>query len=470
MKNLFSILPSNFFNPLTSPNREIYADCILSIYNAYKSELSYGVDKENIIATLTSYFDSLQTDISFDENFDSAQDSRSRALWAINYLRDCGWLDIEAEKNYQFNVVLREYAIPFIRTMSDVIKNEETEYQGLISQIHAILQNEDLYAKPYEYILKNVASSTEQLISSLKKLNVSIKRHIDRQTQKLEWTEILDLFNVYQDEIVSKSYMRLKTSENVSRFRMSIMKNLDKMSDDGTIMTRLVAGYKEVEQEEDDEKARANVLALINDVKSAFFSLDSIIAEIDKKHRFYITNAVSRAKFVLSSDTNQEGKINQILRCLAESEIDDALEADTVNLDDYFEMFPQRYVSEESIRAYTTKRTLAEMESVCDSSVISEEERESRRKEEIEKQQKRIFLKKIDDFVLFQLGNKNEMQAKELPLQSRKEFLYAIYIRIYGQNSKVFRIEKLSDRVRTENYEFSNFRIIKRERQGDKNV
>ena len=462
MKNIFSVVPENFFNPLSSPNKEVYADCILSIYNAYKSELSYGVNKENIISTLTNYFDSLQTEVTFAEDASDEKDSRSKALWTVNYLRDCGWLDIESEKNYQFNVVLREYAIPFIRTMIETIKSEETEYQGLISQIHAILQNDELYAKPYEYILKNVAANTEQLISSLKKLSISIKRHIDKQTQKLEWTEVLDLFNVYQEEIVSKSYMRLKTSENISRFRISITKNLDRLSEDTEILKKLTSGYMEIEQEKDEETVREKVLSMINDVKSSFFNLDKIIAEIDRKHRFYITNAVSRAKFVLSSDTNQEGKINQILRYLAEDEKDIA-EAKTVNLDDYFEMFPQGYIAEESIRSAVSKRTFDEIGSVTEESVISKEEREQKRLAEIERAQKRIFLKKIDEYVQNLLQERKEMQAKDLPLNGHKEFLYAIYIRIYGENSKVFRIEKLNDRIRTENYEFSNFRIIRKE-------
>ena len=461
MKNIFSVIPQNFFNPLSSPNKEVYADCILSIYNTYKSEISYGVNKENIISTLTAYFDSFQTEIAFTEDTGAEKDSRSKALWTVNYLRDCGWLDIEPEKNYQFNVVLREYAIPFIRTMIDTVKNEETEYQGLISQIHAILQNNELYAKPYEYILKNVATNTEQLISSLKKLSISIKRHIDKQTQKLEWTQILDLFNVYQEEIVSKSYMRLKTSENISRFRISITKNLDRLSEDNDILKKLTAGYMEIEQEKDEERARERVFAMINDVKSSFFNLDKIIAEIDRKHRFYITNAVSRAKFVLSSDTNQEGKINQILRYLAEDEKKLA-EADSVNLDDYFEMFPQNYIAEESMRSVISKRTFNEIETLSEEIGMSQEEREQKRIAELERQQKRIFLKKIDEYVKNLLQNRKEMQAKDLPLNDRKDFLYAIYIRIYGQNSKIFSIEKLSDRVKTENYEFSNFKITKR--------
>ena len=229
MKNLFSVLSNDFFKPLNSKYKDQYADCLLAIYNSYKTEISYGVERESVVSTLTDYFNTRTDDISFDDDYSFEKDSRSKAQKTINYLKDCGWLDFEEEKNYQQNVVLTEQAVPFIRTMNDVIKNEETEYQGLISQIHAVLQNDDLYSKPYQFILKNVVNSTEQLVSSLKKLNISIKKHIDKQTKNKELSEIFSLFSVYNEEIVSKSLYRLKTSENIGKFRQSIKINLDKM-------------------------------------------------------------------------------------------------------------------------------------------------------------------------------------------------------------------------------------------------
>ena len=43
------------------------------------------------------------------------------------------------------------------------------------------------------------------------------------------------------------------------------------------------------------------------------FRLDEIINEIDRKHARYQRNAVMRARFLLSSCNNMEGKISQIL-------------------------------------------------------------------------------------------------------------------------------------------------------------
>jgi len=48
--NLFTIIPTNFFTPLTSKHKQTYVDCLELIYDSYKSELSFGVDKEVIVS------------------------------------------------------------------------------------------------------------------------------------------------------------------------------------------------------------------------------------------------------------------------------------------------------------------------------------------------------------------------------------------------------------------------------------
>ena len=71
-----------------------------------------------------------------------------------------------------------------IESFNKIIKNEEIEYQSLVSQIHATLVKQDGYAKPYEYIIKRVIENTEELIVGLKKLNTNIKKHIDAITNE----------------------------------------------------------------------------------------------------------------------------------------------------------------------------------------------------------------------------------------------------------------------------------------------
>ena len=465
MKNLFSVLPKDFFKPLNSKYKDQYADCLLAIYNSYKTEISYGVEREAVVSTLTDYFNTRTDDISFDDDNSFEKDSRSKAQKTINYLKDCGWLDFEEEKNYQQNVVLTEQAVPFIRTMNDVIKNEETEYQGLISQIHAVLQNEDLYSKPYQFILKNVVNSTEQLVSSLKKLNISIKKHIDKQTKNKELSAIFSLFSVYNEEIVSKSLYRLKTSENIGKFRQSIKINLDKMLSEPKILKDLVEGYMEIEQETDSDFAKDKIIEMIIDVKSAFENLDKIIDDIDRKNNHYMKNAASRAKFELASGTNQEGKINAILRYLTEFSDEDE------NIpDNFFNIFVQKFVSEESIKKIPEKKTYEEVASISAAETLTAEERALKKQLLLDKQMARIYRKKIEAFVLECLGEKNYIFASEIPINNRKDFENLIYIRLFAIESYVYKVKKTEQRIKTDKCEFTDFEIIKRKQEEKKNV
>lgn len=464
MKNLFSIIPADFFKPLNSKYKDQYADCLLAIYSSYRTEISYGVDREAVVSTLTEYFNQRTDDISFDDDNSFEKDSRSKAQKTINFLKDCGWLDFEEEKNYQQNVVLTEYAVPFIRTMHDVIREEETEYQGLISQIHAVLQNEDLYSKPYQFILKNVVSNTEQLVSSLKKLNISIKKHIDKQTKNKDLGAVLDMFTTYNDEIVSKSLYRLKTSENVGKFRQSIKINLDKMLTEPKILKDLVDGYMEIEQETDASIAQDKIIQMIVDVKSAFENLDKIIEDIDRKNNHYMKNAASRAKFELASGTNQEGKINTILRYLTEFSDEDESVPDEV-----FNVFVQKYLSEESIKKVPEKKSYEEVATINVAEMLTDEEKALKKKLLLDKQMARFYRKKIESFVSELLRDKTLIMASDIPITNRKDFENLIYIRLFAIESLVYRVKKTDQRVKTDKCEFTDFEII-RKQTGDKNV
>ena len=50
--NIFEIVGNDFFKPLSSPNKEIYYDCLNIIYNSYRTELSYGIDRDIVISQI----------------------------------------------------------------------------------------------------------------------------------------------------------------------------------------------------------------------------------------------------------------------------------------------------------------------------------------------------------------------------------------------------------------------------------
>ena len=459
MKRLFHILPADFFKPLTSKYRQEYADCILRLFNAFKPEISYGVNREIVVKELADYFEADDVEMSFDgETFVS--DAREKANGVIAMLKKCGWIEYEQETNHQINVVLREYAIPMIEGMNRVIREEEAEYQGIISQIHASLQNEELYGKPYELIIRGVQENTERLLSELKKLNASIKRHMDAQTNDMDAAEILNHFFDYHKNIGSKAYLRMKTSENISYFRTAIIERIQWIMESADIMDRAVAGYMEVEETEDADLAYDQVIAMLMDIKSSFYRLDDIIEEIDRKHARYMRRAVMRARFLLATGSNLEGKLSRILDLYVKRiNGEERAEEDYREL---FSLYPQNYLSPESLQTIPVTKKLGTINGFSQGPGMSEEERLLYKEALRARNRSRFSRKNINDYVAGLLGERDLLPVTEVPVECARDLIRIIYISIYaGNRSNNYTIQRSGERVEIKGYSLPYFDIVK---------
>ncbi|MCM1237509.1 MAG: DUF5716 family protein, partial [Ruminococcus flavefaciens] len=458
MKTLFDILPADFFKPLTSKYRQEYADCIMQLFNAFKPEISYGVNREIVVKELTDYFEADDTEMSFDDEV-YVSDAREKANGVIAILKKCGWIEYEQEINHQINVVLCEYAVPVIESMNRIIREEEAEYQGIISQIHASLQNEELYSKPYELIIKGVQENTERLLSELKKLNASIKRHMDQQTNEMDAEEILDHFFEYHKNIGSKAYLRMKTSENISYFRTAIIERIERMMESTQIMERASAGYMEVEETEDQEKAYDEVISMLIDIKSSFYRLDDIIDEIDRKHARYMRSAVMRARFLLATGNNLEGKLSKIIDLYVQQLNSGEEEA----LDGLFSLYPQSYISPESLQTIPVIKKMDTISGFSNQAQMSETDRLLYKEALKRKNRSRFSRRNINEYVVNLLGEKDKMPVTEVPVESVRDLIRIIYISIYsGNRSNNYEISRSGKQVEMQGYSLPYFDIVKK--------
>ncbi|OPX87203.1 MAG: hypothetical protein A4E53_02581 [Pelotomaculum sp. PtaB.Bin104] len=95
------------------------------------------------VAELEHHFDSQPAaGMVFDEDDNEiARDSRAKANAIIRRLKDSGWIEYELANDFKVKVNLFDYAATMIESFNKIIKNEEMEYQSLVSQIHATLLN-----------------------------------------------------------------------------------------------------------------------------------------------------------------------------------------------------------------------------------------------------------------------------------------------------------------------------------------
>ncbi|NTW71343.1 MAG: hypothetical protein HGA49_03785 [Eubacteriaceae bacterium] len=468
--NLFQIIPQDLFKPLTSKYKETYLDCLQLIYNTYKTELSFGVDKEIIVDALEHYFDNEPAlEMVFDEDdSEVARDSRAKANAILRRLRDSGWIEYEPANDFKTRVNLLDYAATLIESFDKIIRNDEMEYQSLVSQIHATLLNQNGYVKPYEYIIKRVLENTEELMVGFKKLNSNIKKYIDAITNEKSAGEIVQDFFVYQKDIGSKAYHRIKTSDNISHFRSAIIEKLYEILNDDQIFSRAVQGYMEIEQLSDTTIATDSLRGKIVIMISAFRNYDEIISEIDYKHSKYMGSAIARAKFLLTNTNNAEGKIARILAYLSEEFNREAALDLNDELDDamleIFNIFPQGFLDSDSLYVMPISRKMSLPEVLSGDLGISDEERMLRKLAMQERSHSRFSRKNINAYVDEILKENKAVLASTLPLDSKRDLIRVIFISLYGRDKKSkYKSISKDEIVAINHFKFCDFMIERSE-------
>ncbi len=282
MAELFDIVGEDFFKPFTSIFKYIYVDCLNIIYDSYRTELSYGADRDVLVAKLTYYFDSMGTgDIQFEDETESLKDSKAKASTFLRKLKDYGWIEYDIGNDQKIRVIMPNHSVTLIQTINSITNQKEMEYQSEISAVYSLLTNEELLSRPYIQVVKPVYDHTLSLFTELKKLNTSIRKYIEEITSDKSAEEILENFFSYHDEVGSKAYHRIKTNDNVSRFRNTILRRLQDMLEDKERFDLIVQGFMNIEGVNDSEEASDIVHGMIAETIDRFRSYDDIVDLID---------------------------------------------------------------------------------------------------------------------------------------------------------------------------------------------
>lgn len=470
MAELFDVIGDGFFKPLSSQFKKIYVDCLNIIYDSYRTELSYGADRDIMVARLTDYFESLGVaEIQFEEDQETLKDSRTKASTFLRKLKEYGWVEYDVGNDQRIRIIMPNHAVSFIQTIKSVTSQEEMEYQSEISSIYSLLTNEELLMRPYIQVVKPVYDHTLALFTGLKKLNTSIRKYIDDLTADKTSEEILEAFFTYHEEIGSKAYYRIKTSDNVSKFRNIIVGRMQEMLENRERFDLIVQGYMNVENVTDTDEATDRVRGIIADIIEHFRSYDEIVDEIDKRNSKYIRNAVERARFLLLNSNNAEGKISKILQYMADEFNKDEEEKLTEDVSDdicrLFNVFPQGFLSGESLKTIAISKKITDVEEITTECELNEEERELKRMVIREKNKNRFSKKNVTHFVLEMLEKQPTVKASDIEITSRRDMIRVIFINLYGRADKSdYIIVSKDEMVEKEGFRFKDFEIKRRVR------
>ena len=377
--DLFDMVPDNFFSILSSKNKRLYLACLVESFKIYESGSILGIDKKILADELTHYLETKKFDFDIEEEgkteedldedvVDAKSSIRSLAYLVLRRFEECGWIYIDVNSDYQEILNFTDAGITIIEAImqinpiyqyrgsfgDDELFDEDAfiraynanEYTGYIYTIYCLLTNP--LNSDYPTILSEVYRNTKQLIRSLRKLDSRMKDYI---TSVVEASEIRDLINKlvdYKNELLDNGYTRLKTGDNINKYRLPIVSKLEEYENNEAIMYAITEDYKN--RYFSTKEAYKRAYRDLDELIDVFNSLDNFITEIDYKNKKYIDSTIGKIKFLLSEDDNVTGKINTILKFIKFQNKKNKLDSALTQVQSLFEL--------KSVKPYSQEHSL----------------------------------------------------------------------------------------------------------------
>lgn len=321
MKSPFDILPEKFFSPLASKNREHYCMALLLFYDKFLTS-PVGVDRNALLDDFERYCEGA----SFIEPEDEAETgleegaagTRGIALRILKKIMDAGWVSEETLHDFSRIVNISSFAKPFFEALHFVTHGGGIEYESHIVAVYSLLCS-DASEENGHYTVMRAHEHTMLLLDSLKVLSQNIKGHFEVLFSSI--TEIRDIlrahYDKYMEEIVDRAYNRLKTSDNLSRYRPAIIGRINSYLEDGAWLEKTARKLSLIRSSE-PVSPDSELVRMLVDIRESLRAIDPLIDDIDRRNRKYSRISTEKIKNRLYADSTMLGKLVVIAGALAD--------------------------------------------------------------------------------------------------------------------------------------------------------
>ncbi len=479
---LFNIIPENFFNLLTGKNQKIYIACVGEVFKAYEQGSILGMDKRIAQQVIIDYLDIhpellLDEEVSEDkaEDYEYTQDQeeqeeqeersiREVANKVLKRLEECEWIDIDVNNDYVEMLNFRDYAITIIEALKTVSldtyygfgDDESHEFRGYIYTVYSLLTHEQV---EFAMVLDQVYRNTVAFVREIRKLDSRLKYYIRTIIENSEIRDLIHLLVNYKVELVDQAYYRLKTSDNINKYKLSIVSTLERYQQDPFIIETIARDYLP-KSKNNMELAKVKVNKKIDDMIDIYNALDSIIDEIDEKNKVYVNTTIAKIKFLLNDDKNIIGKLTTILKYTASEMKKYRTEQALKNIRGLFDISSHNQISNNSL--YTPRgaysRSIAQylQDNELNPSVQLQEafykEFETNYSEDVIKK----YLSKF--FEVRRSIKASELLSKDM---SDEAVLRLLYILVYAGDEMNYFITPLESEIEHERFTLADFEITR---------
>jgi len=419
---------------------------------------SFGANKEDLIEVLSDYYNNLY-DLEFidDETLEEVKTNREKALATLRRLKLCGWIFEEDDANYEVKINFTHYSIPIIQVLSDIKHNKELEYQGYIFLIYSALKH--IETDTLGDMVDQIYDNTHKVMNRLKSLNSNIKKYIQELLNKKDISDLKsiveNLFIDYKKNIIDDAYQRLKTSDNVSKYRPFIISKLNEICVDQDLINSVAIDLVSKKRFQTISEAVEDLYFKMDYIINSFENLDNIIEEIDRKNSKYIQTSISKILFIVNNTVDLQGKINSILRYCVEVSKDQQPELGL--LSQLFLISTQKNLDTASMYTQPQKMMMS-LQKLAHKKSLTKEEKQKRLDKFIKNN---VFSKKsINKYVQILLKGKKKIKASQIPISTYEDYTKLILIYMYSNSIHInYRISKLETIYCQNDYHFVDFDI-----------
>ena len=446
-------IPDSFWSLFRSVNREIYIEALLCINEEYQYS-NYFLTKEVCIQILNDMNARKRFELQREENdteFDMLETPASRIL---NWLLKAGWLKrIEDYRTLVTNIVIPDYSAVFIDTFERLNSEDFEETNIYIQNVYATLFSFRNDPRANLSMLRTALVNTRRLNKALQDMLHNMDKFFSRLLEQNFYGDLLrEHLDGYVEEIVTKKYHILKTSDNFYIYKNDIKQCLKEIRDDEEWIENVRARSKAMGDTGDD------VLDLLELIERGFDDIEHRIANMDSEHTKYVRATVTRLNYLLSGESDTKGLVVQLLNRMSAS--------------------PER--TEEMIQMTGTKMNLSLLEILSEKSLYKrkkprkdfisqmapDETLEDLDREDVLKFnriQVRYSKKQIEEFIEEHMENEI-MDVSQMEITNEEDFEKLILAYDYStrKNSRYMVLEEESGMVENGTYRYPALKFVRR--------
>ncbi len=357
--------------------------------------------------------------------------------------------------DYKVSLNLFDYSIKILDVLQGIASGEQTEYTGEIFTIYSLLNAFDI--KEGVGIIEQAFKKTDDVLRKLKSLKANIYRFyydITKSKRKDELNDLLEKLLVdYKVNFFDSAYYNLKTTDSLPRYKRSILDKLATIYNNEETMDILAHDAMNVKRIENYNTAFEYVETSIRHIKDSFEGLELLILAIDRKNEQYIHAVANKILFLTNHSDDLEGLINRLFKIILTSK-----KLDYASL---FNLTKARNIDTDSLYSPRIKRSVAVAEEVNDMMEVSDEA--IRRTLNLMERQSRYGKIEINHYVKELLGDRQTLNADEIPTDTTDDFVRLILIFLYSKSVGMsYDVELLNHDVRVNDIKFQNFVVFRK--------